>query len=119
MTVSPEAWLSLRSDGDDPQVVAVLDHQAGAVAAHGEPVQLARQLGDLPLAQVEPLQRGPRRVPVQLRAAFPEHSGDGLAQPGQAALDRAQSGVPGLGHGHADHAIGEAVRVYGHHRSFG
>ncbi len=102
-----------------PQLVVVPDDQLGAIAADLEPVEFVGQLGDLALAQVEPLQRGARRVILDARGALAQHAGDRLAQPGQAALDRGQAGVPGLGHGHAHHAAGQAVGVDGDHGPFG
>src|SRR5260370_1131858 len=95
----------------DTQVVAAPGHQPGPGAADVEPVELADQFGDLALAQVEPLQGGPRRVVVHVRLALAEDAGYGLTQPGEAVLDRPQSRAPRLGHGQPFHADLRTVRV--------
>jgi hypothetical protein len=90
-----------------------------AIAADVEPVELADQLGDFALAQVESLQDRPRRVVLWAGGTLAEHPGDRLAQPGEPALHRAQSAVPGLDHGNAHHAARDAVGVDGYLGPFG
>ena len=63
----------------DAQLVAVLDHQPGAVAADVEPVELADQFGDFALAQVEPFQDRTRRLVVRVGDPLAEHPGHRLA----------------------------------------
>jgi hypothetical protein len=92
--------------GNDPQLIVVADDDPGAVAADAEPVQLACQLLDLALAQVETLQRRTRPVVVRAGATLAEHAGDRGAQPHQAALDRAQGAVTRLLHREGHHPPG-------------
>ena len=103
----------------DPQLVAVLDHQPGAVAADVEPVELAGQFGDFALAQVEPFQDRTRRVVIGAGGPLAEHPGHRLAQPGEPALHGSQPRVPGLDHGDGHHAAGDTFGVDRHLGSFG
>ena len=98
---------------------SVVHDQPRAVAADVEPVDLAGDLGDLALAQVEPFQSRAREGVVQVRAALAEHAGDLGAAPDQAALDRAQAGVAGLDDRHRHHAVRQAGGVDRHRGRLG
>src|SRR6185437_14576350 len=103
----------------DLQLILIHEHEPGAVAADVEPVELAGELGDLALAQVEPLQNRPRRVVFGAGDTLAEHPGDRLAQPGKPALHRAQRRVPGFDYGDTHHATRDTVGVDRYLATFG
>ncbi len=100
------------------EVIGIPDHQPPAVPAHLEPVGLAGHLGALAAAEVEALERGPRRLVIALRATLTQVAGQRLAQPGQPGPDRAQRGVAGLRHRHR-HDPGRQPGQIHHYRGRG
>jgi hypothetical protein len=96
--VSRVVGIRLAVCGNHADVPRVADHQAAAVPAHREPVDLVGQLGAALLQDAEALKCRSRVGVTRARAAFAQVSGDRLPEPGEAALDRAQRPVARLGY---------------------